>query len=308
MLLKKGTLRQEIVRKTEQALRVGAMLPMPTEYEFVEDRGIRFLVRILENLKRKDKARKEQEKQVSASGRSVNPFLPYEEDLFVADIFETHVALLNKFNVVDHHLLIVTKTFEDQEILLTPRDFEALWTCMTEYNALGFYNAGEAAGASQSHKHLQMVPLPLSPEGPPVPIESLLATARFKGRFGSIPEFPFRHVFVRLEGGFIESHTDAARKTNALYGEMLQQVGLQPPVTDRPQRQSAPYCLLVTRNWMLLVPRSREFYESISINALGFAGALLVRYREQLDRLNKVGPMTALKSVALPANSRSLEK
>jgi ATP adenylyltransferase len=52
---------------------------------------------------------------------------------------------------------------------------------------------------------------------------------------------------------------------------------------------------------MLLVPRSREFFNSISINSLGFAGALLVRNGEQMDILKKLGPMTALKSVALPS-------
>jgi sulfate adenylyltransferase (ADP) / ATP adenylyltransferase len=298
MRLQKGMLWREIVRKTEHALSVGAILPLPTEYEFIEDHGIRFLVRILSNRKRKDEARKEQERTTAKSSKPVNPFLPYEEDLFISDISDTHVALLNKFNIVDHHLLIVTKTFEDQEMMLTPLDFKALWACMVEYNALGFYNAGEVAGASQPHKHLQMVPLPLAPEGPPVPIEPLLAKTRSKNRIGTIQEFPFRHVFAHIEID-LKSPIELARTTYSLYGEMLKETGLKPPTTDLPQKQSAPYCFLITRNWMLLVPRSREFFDSISINALGFSGALLVRDRGQMKRLIKFGPMTALKNVAL---------
>jgi sulfate adenylyltransferase (ADP) / ATP adenylyltransferase len=50
----------------------------------------------------------------------------------------------------------------------------------------------------------------------------------------------------------------------------------------------------------LLVPRSQEFFEGISINALGFAGALLVKDVAQLAVLRTVGPMTALQRVALP--------
>jgi ATP adenylyltransferase len=50
---------------------------------------------------------------------------------------------------------------------------------------------------------------------------------------------------------------------------------------------------------MLLVPRSREFFEGISINSLGYAGALLVRNEEQLEVLKRCGPMTALKNTAL---------
>ncbi|MDA8432406.1 MAG: hypothetical protein M0Z60_05510, partial [Nitrospiraceae bacterium] len=162
ILLRRGTLREALMKTTENALAAGALLPVPTGYEFVEDGGVRFFVRVLENLSRKDVEKKKQERE----GRPVNPFLPYEKDLFVADISETHAAILNKFNVVEHHLLVVTREFEDQETLLTPPDCEALWACLQEYDGLGFYNGGEAAGASQRHKHLQVVPLPLAPEGP----------------------------------------------------------------------------------------------------------------------------------------------
>jgi ATP adenylyltransferase len=60
----------------------------------------------------------------------------------------------------------------------------------------------------------------------------------------------------------------------------------------------------MTRQWMLLVPRSREFFNSISINSLAFAGSFFVRNKEQMELLKKHGPMTALKSVALPGFSK----
>jgi ATP adenylyltransferase len=55
---------------------------------------------------------------------------------------------------------------------------------------------------------------------------------------------------------------------------------------------------------MLLVPRSREFFDAISINSLGFAGALLVRNEEQLERVRSCGPMTVLREVALPVSEK----
>ena len=67
--------------------------------------------------------------------------------MYVADLSATHVGLLNKFYVVPHHLLIVTRHFESQESSLTPADFQTLWSCLAEYNSLGFYNSGAAAGA-----------------------------------------------------------------------------------------------------------------------------------------------------------------
>lgn len=300
ILLEKGTLWKDILKSTQRALRIGAQLPIPTEYEFVEELGIRFFVRILSHLKDKNKARKKQQEAYSSSGKAINPFLPYDENMFVTDISDTHVALLNKFNVVEHHLLIVTRYFEDQEILLTLHDFEALWACMLEYNGFGFYNGGEEAGASQRHKHLQMVPLPLAPEGPEVPIEPLVKKVQFKNKLSTIPDFHFRHVLTCFENNIVVSPYDAARKTFELYSSMLEKLGLASPRLDILKKQSRPYCLLLTRQWMLLVPRSREFFNSISINSLGFAGAFLVRDSKQMNLLKKNGPMSVLKSVALP--------
>ena len=83
--------------------------------------------------------------------------------MFVADISPTHVCLLNKFNVIDHHLLVVTRAFEEQDAAINAADFAALWVCMAEVDGLAFYNGGKLAGASQRHKHLQIAPLPWGP-------------------------------------------------------------------------------------------------------------------------------------------------
>ena len=49
-----------------------------------------------------------------------NPFLPYEEDLYVRHLEPNHVLLLNKFNVVENHLLVVTREFESRQTPSTP--------------------------------------------------------------------------------------------------------------------------------------------------------------------------------------------
>ena len=49
---------------------------------------------------------------------------------------------------------------------------------------------------------------------------------------------------------------------------------------------------------MLLVPRSRESYAAIAVNALGFAGALLARTDEQIGVIKNRGPLTLLQNVA----------
>jgi|WetSurSiteA1Bulk_404760.scaffolds.fasta_scaffold00058_22 sulfate adenylyltransferase (ADP) / ATP adenylyltransferase len=299
IVLEKNTLWKALLRTTEHALHTGAQLPIPTSYTFIGDAGIKFFVRSIASLRSKDEEKQKQQESASA-GKPINPFLPHDKRLHVADITDTHIAILNKYNVVPHHLLIITRQFEDQETLLTLPDFEALWVCMTEYNGLGFYNGGEAAGASQRHKHLQIVPLPLAPEGPETPMDPLFSQATFSGIIGTIPAFPFRHVFVQIEEDMVNVVHKAAARTFELYAAMLQYLGMATPDLTTVTLQSVPYCFLATRKWMLLVPRSKEFYDSVSINSLGFAGALLVRDTKQLELLHKEGPMNVLRSVSIP--------
>ena len=295
MLLRNGTLPRLIDEVSEKARAAGSLLPIGTRSEYVDDNGLRFVVRILSNLVRKDEDRLKR-----AQEKRGNPFLPYEKELFVAELSPTHIALLNKFNVMERHLLIVTREFEDQENLLTPADFSALWTCMAEYDAVGFYNGGEAAGASQSHKHLQIVPLPLADQGPPVPIQPLVDEVKDTGRITRLRSFGFRHCFARMEldnSGFPRAPLE---QCYALYRAMLSELGMTLPRKEETVRQSAPYCLAVTRQWMLLVPRSGEFHGEVSVNSLGFAGCLLVRKSEHLEFVKKTGPLELLRSVSIP--------
>jgi sulfate adenylyltransferase (ADP) / ATP adenylyltransferase len=301
MILKKGTLWRSLERTADNALKTGALLPVSTDHTFIEDAGLRFFVRVLASLRKKDEARKQQ-KAAGASGKKVNPFLPPEKGLIVADITDTHQAILNKFNVVEHHLLIITRHFEDQDTLLTMKDLEALWLCMDEYSGLGFYNGGREAGASQQHKHLQIVPLPLAPVGPAIPIEPLLAGATQSG-ITAIPGLPFHHSFVRLDRNLANFPERIVKNTFDLYSDMLENTGLNRPDASRLTQQSMPYCLLVTRDWMLLVPRSKEHFEDISFNSLAFAGSLFVQDKRQLARLKTFGPMNALRSVTIPKDT-----
>lgn len=49
----------------------------------------------------------------------------------------SHVLLLNKFNVVDHHTLVVTAAFEHQTAALTADDMGATWSVVSAYPGPG---------------------------------------------------------------------------------------------------------------------------------------------------------------------------
>ena len=283
ILLPPNTLKDKIKQTTEQAISIGALQSIPTDYETIAENGISFIVRILINLVRKDRAKKEKD-------QDFNPFLPYEQDLFVAELTETHLCLLNKYNVVDNHLLIITRAFAEQETLLDLDDFTALWTSLAQVEGLAFYNAGKDAGDSVKHKHLQLIPTDKNLE---LPIEPIIKKAN--SNTNNVPEFPFVHAFSKLNFNWQKSLHRSAEKTLAIYNKLLEGVNIY---SKEGNRQSHPYNFLMTREWMLIVPRDREFYRSISINSLGFAGALLVRDREQLELVKEVSPLNILKAVA----------
>jgi ATP adenylyltransferase len=270
-----------IQKTSERAIALDVLQPIPTEGEICQDGGVRFVVRVVANLERKRRVEAEQETQEKRE----NPFLPYDEALLVAHLSESHLCLLNKYNVLDHHLLIVTRRFEHQEELLTRADFEALSRCMAEVDGLGFYNGGTVAGASQPHKHLQ-----LAAGLREIPIARALGEPSRQG-ITVVRTLPFAHRLWTASASL-----SSAEAMLEGYRALLAELGLA-----RRDRQSGPYNLLFTKRWMLLVPRSREHFESMSVNALGFAGALLCRDETELARVKEVGPMSILRYVGLPS-------
>lgn len=243
---------------TQRALRSGALQPIATESCVIADGGIDFVVRFTSSLARKEAAR----------AGPADPLGNYEPDLFVADVSATHYVLLNKFNVVPKHLLVVTRRFEPQEAPLTLEDFEALARSTPGPDWVAFHNAGRDAGASQPRKHLQLVPMPR------IPVEPFLEAG---GRL------PFKHGFTQVRAA-AEPHA-----LHTLYRELLAECEIT----------TQPYNLVIAPRWMLLVPRRRERFETISVNALGFAGSLFARTREQVDLVRARGPMNVLRAVAV---------
>jgi sulfate adenylyltransferase (ADP) / ATP adenylyltransferase len=263
---------------TERALASGALQPIETQTTLLDDDGVRFVVRAVSSLARKDKARH--------AAVATDPLGDYDPDLFVADLAPSHYVLLNKFPLLGGHVLLVSRRFERQELLLTVEDFAALITCLSQVDGLGFYNGGAEAGASQLRKHLQLVPLPLARGSPDeVPMERVLDGGA---------RLTFRHAFARV------APQPTAIVLHALYRELLHRCGISALATAEGELQSAPYNLLVRRSWMLVVPRSRACFESIPVNALGFAGSLFVRSQKDLERVRAVGPMQVLRAVAMP--------
>jgi ATP adenylyltransferase len=250
------------------------MYRIESEPFMVQDHGVDFAVRLAT-----DYAAQAARQPKPRPG---NPFLEPEPELLVGEVSATHFALLNKYHVIENHLLVVTREFVDQEVLLDLADFEALVACMPgDRHAIGFYNGGHGAGASQPHKHLQVVTLPLAPWRD-LPIEALVDEG---------VRLPFRHALARTRS------RDPA-ELHARYRALLGEIGVRGEARQGAECQSGPYNLVIAPTWMMAVPRSREEFEAVAVNSIAFCGALFVREKHQLEAVRKAGPMAVLAQVA----------
>jgi ATP adenylyltransferase len=139
-----------------------------------------------------------------------------------------------------------------------------------------------------------MVSLPLTADGPALPMEPLIDAAS-RGAPGRVPGLDFRHASCRLSG--LEPSALLSR-----YLELMDDVGMRAIPGAGGLRQSGPYNLLLTRRWMFLVPRRCEHWRGVSVNGLGYAGSLFVRTAAQLDAVRATGPLQVLREVSLPGH------
>eukprot|EP00189_Rhodosorus_marinus_P004626 CAMPEP_0113971544 /NCGR_PEP_ID=MMETSP0011_2-20120614/12380_1 /TAXON_ID=101924 /ORGANISM="Rhodosorus marinus" /LENGTH=292 /DNA_ID=CAMNT_0000987221 /DNA_START=75 /DNA_END=953 /DNA_ORIENTATION=- /assembly_acc=CAM_ASM_000156 len=283
---------ERISTVSHQARASGHLLSLPTEIHHVQEGEFKFVVRVLGNLKRKSESK--------AKDPNFNPFLPYEKELFVGDAPPRHALLLNKFNVVHNHLLIVTREFEDQTSLLTKHDFEAMWSVLKDFDGLAFYNGGQIAGASQRHKHLQVVPTPLEiGSSMRTPFDKAISRSLEGSKQEEIrycEAFPFVHTLTSTADCRDLQAAEAAELSFERYLSSLARLSdeLMPSAALTSQM---PYNMLATRDWMLMVPRKEECFKGISMNSLAFAGCLLVPQYGLLETMRSHGPMACLTAV-----------
>lgn len=255
----------ERVRTQLRRARVsGDLQPTATAAHEIDDGGVRFHVRVIAGPDRKWSSRREQEKT------GEDPFLPpYSDDLFVADLSDTHVALLNKFPVLDEHLLIVTRADEPQQSWLTPADFAALSGCRRGMGGFAFYNGGSTAGSSQPHKHLQLVPMPVT--------TASLFDPEVGGFACAVEPLP---------------HPASPEALHTAYREAMDRVQVD--------AERDPHNVLIDADRLVVVPRVRHSIDGVFLNAMGYAGSFLVRNAEQLERLREIGPRRILREAGRP--------
>ncbi len=277
MPVRAETLWQQALLRSQQALAAGALVPLATE---VVQAGIDpFVLRRLLS---------PTPKHLRAGGPRPNPFLPWDPQLEVRPIGAAHVALLNKFPVQQGHLLLITTRWEPQSGWLDQHDWQAVCRVSADTSGLWFFNSCGAAGASQPHRHLQL--LPRHRDQPACPLEALFLKHLADPQANPLPWL-----------ALLTPRQDPCDPDElmALLLEHYRHLDLGSPQQDSQPRH--PYNLLFSDQWLLSVRRRREHWAGFSINALAFAGYLLQGESSDLAWLQREGPWQLLQQVALPA-------
>lgn len=294
---------QLIQQKYDAAQQSQASTLTETNVQIIQEGNVNFILRIAAKLLEKPKAPK-----VLAGDKTTtawqNPFLPPDPALFITHLSTTHSLLLNKFNIVPHHVLVVTRDFQLQTDPLNSADLAATWQTLQAMplGGLAYYNSGPISGASQPHKHMQVVPLPLAEGYPPVvPLWTKLVndgpTSTSNGDV-DMNTFPCVAFGSHIQAAEVDSNPETLEK---LYLKLLDRtktyMSTKTAATDVGSEDTCSYNFLMTKQFMLIVPRKCEYDGPVGCNSVAFAGSFFVRSKEELDYVCTRGPINVLKTV-----------
>ncbi|CAI5711185.1 hypothetical protein KXD40_001498 [Peronospora effusa] len=233
-----------------------------------------------------------------------------EQDLFVTQLHGTHNLVLNKFSIVDEHVVLATVEFAPQEEPLRATDFRAMWTAMKGLDAFAFFNCGYESGASQPHKHMQLMTYSSFKEITGLDMPPLLHFIDQKLReypkseIVQLAELPFCHFLHRIDLPDDIDSEKAVANIIVIYTKVLNQLNSTkyPNTPAHARTSSAPlpvaYNLLLTSSYLFIIPRKAQGFNGIEVNSIGFIGSFFVRNNEQRIFLETHdGPMELLRQV-----------
>ncbi|KAJ2005851.1 bifunctional AP-4-A phosphorylase/ADP sulfurylase [Coemansia thaxteri] len=270
------------------AVNSGALLFTESTVFSQSEQGVDFEVRYVPILAKKPSS-KPKEKLTDSS--FTNPFLPFDTRLHVASIGSTHQLLLNKYCIVPNHLLITTAEFRQQGETLTAADFGAVLDTTGNLSSpqIVFYNSGEESGASQPHKHLQVLPMPTAMNTPPT-VRIWLQSMPKPGQVCSSSDLPFANFGIRFDPG---AAAPSPKALEAAYSHTLQRL-------IEVHGDGTSYNMVLTPGELLLFPRRQSTGQGISINSLGMAGMVLCKSSDEMVLVKEIGILELLSRVGCP--------
>ena len=259
------------------------------------------------------------------------PFDPFDNPaaaLLVSPLPPHHNLVLNKFAVVPEHFILATAAYKPQDHLLEAADLAAAYACIEAYAEAGngsssggggggdgelfaFFNSGPHSGASQPHRHVQLLPVERMRDGlragEGVADGALgdvrwdvLADGLWDDEGGGVRKgFPFA-VFAARIGRDVD-----ARGLREMYLELYRSACRAAGEEQKEEEEGGEnvgearisYNLAMTRRVMVLCPRTAEgsvvrgpdgeVAGRLSLNGTLLGGTALVKSEAEWDALRK---------------------
>ncbi|CAK7268717.1 bifunctional AP-4-A phosphorylase/ADP sulfurylase [Sporothrix epigloea] len=323
-----------------RARAAGDLTFFPTQVALLRVHGVPFQLRFAPSLAKKPKPSDDKISKVPSK-----PFDPFENPppglLIVPQVGEagsfTHRLVLNKFAISQDHSILATSDFRPQTHLLEAGDLAAAYACVNAYHEEGeelyvFYNSGTHSGASQPHRHLQLLPVRRMQEGVEpqmreecggtmdgILVDQLAWTSATLPIFVAVAQLPesggasaatlhATYLALYRQACAAAIHTSAINADGETVDAAAEESG------TIPARMS--YNLALTRKSMAILPRTAEGSMvspgggTLSLNGTVLAGTALVKSDAEWDALRNdaSGLENVLVQIGVPVGSQTLKK
>lgn len=225
---------------------------------------------------------------------------------------ETHKLILNKFCVVrPQYLLLTTDASKRQTDRLEEGDLVAAWSVLEQLRepreCYVIYNGGREAGSSRNHKHMQVLECPVEGEGDRGLVWPGMDVLGVAGEKSDVAEDPARRLplpylayYQRLAGEeyvmktllvAYEKHIQACEK--ALENE------------ESATRGHVPHNVILTRDFLITIPRRATTVEGIEghlVGAQGMLGLVWCNNEAQMKGWQSTGPVEVLRGLGVPSS------
>ena len=267
---------EKALQKTEISINSKSLFPlMTTDITRNLYKGNDFVIRELDISKFKKN---------TLIGPKINPFKPWDKILEIDSIGTDHQLILNKYPVQLGHILLITNEWKEQNGWIELKDWEAIKKVNKDTTGLWFFNSGPLAGASQPHRHFQLLRRNSSELS--CPREKWILN--FNNENYKNEKFT-KNIIIRRFAKSIEEEN-----IYQIYKDLSYKLGLGEPKKDK--KPKFPYNLIFTDRWIALIKRKTDNLYGISVNALGFAGYILVTEKSNIKYLKKYGPEKLLEN------------
>lgn len=240
--------------------------------------------------------------------------------------------MLNKFAVVPEHFILATKEWKSQTRVLEQDDLEATLACIEAYEIaekgegdsshdglFAYFNCGEHSGASQPHRHIQLLPVARIRDGLEADSPWAVLAENLVSR-----KAPFVTLAEPIQVGM--SGKDLHDVYLRLYRQACRVVGLHKGdsrlTDDVPVDGEAEisYNLAMTRSSLVVCPRLAEGAQilgsgddvlgTLSLNGTVLAGTALVKTEQEWDALRNDPRklLTVLRGIGIPIDDVHLSK